>query len=344
MTRPRVLVVPHFRQMAEIFSEQAGSALAAEFDVVWGQDIAMPPAEFAHEVANCDAVVFAEWPDGVDLRNAGDQLLALMDVSGTLDHRNLDYDTCFDRGIQVGSIAPVFGRPVAEHCLALAIGAARGISDSNRRFRDGSELYQHDGTVGCTSLFGNTIGFVGCGGLSRALQSLLEPFGCNLIGYDPWMADEELASRGIARCTDLESLFTQAGVVFVLAVPTPTNRGLISRELMERLDPEDVLIVGSRAHLVDFDALTDLLADSRFRAGIDVFPTEPLGPEHPIRSTPSAILTAHIAGALPDDLRSIGDAVLGDLRSVFNGGRADRLQYATPSFVRGLRVDEAKTG
>jgi phosphoglycerate dehydrogenase-like enzyme len=51
----------------------------------------------------------------------------------------------------------------------------------------------------------------------------------------------------------------------------------------------DVFVLLSRAHLVDFDALTELLLDDRFAAGIDVFPTEPLPADHPIsrRAAPS---------------------------------------------------------
>lgn len=338
MSRPRVLVTPHFRRMDEIFRPAAVEALHTNFAVVWGQDDRMSLSAFEHELDDVDAVVFGEWPDGVDLAERGTRLRVLMDVSGTLDHQGLDYDACFEQGIRVGTIAPVFGRPVAEHCLGLAISAARGISQSNDRFSDGSELYQHDGTVGCTSLFGNTVGLVGCGGLSRELQSLLRPFGCHLIGYDPWVSDDDFAARGIERRDDLESVFDEAGVIFVLAVPTPANEGMISGELMERLGTDDVLVVGSRAHLVDFDAMTELLCEHRFRAGIDVFPTEPLAADHRIRGATTAVLTAHIAGALPDDLRSIGDSVLADLKAVFDGGVPEGLQYATPSFVQGLRA------
>lgn len=343
MNRQRVLLNPHFRRMDEIFGPAAADALHANFDVVWGRDEPMPVDAFVRELDDVDAAIFAEWPEGVDLAATGPRLRLLADVSGTLDHPGLDFDACFRRGIQVGTIAPVFGRPVAEHCLGLAISAARSISQSSEKFRDGSELYQHDGTVGCTSLYGNTVGFIGCGGLSRELQSLLRPFGCRLIGYDPWVSDEDLSARGIERCPDLGSLFDQSGVVFVLAVPTPSNRGMISGELMERLGTDDVLIVASRAHLVDFDAMTELLAAGRFRAGIDVFPTEPLRADHQIREARTAVLTAHIAGALPDDLRSIGDSVLADLNAVFSGTEPEHLQYATPSFVHGLREGVANS-
>jgi phosphoglycerate dehydrogenase-like enzyme len=83
-----------------------------------------------------------------------------------------------------------------------------------------------------------------------------------------------LAARAIEPVS-LEVLFDRAEVVYVLAVPSPENRGIESRELMERLDPTDVLVVMSRAHLIEFEALAELVLQGRFRAAIDVFPTEP---------------------------------------------------------------------
>ena len=337
MTKPRIVVAPHFRRLDEIFTPSAWDRLADEFDLVWARDDPMPAGDFASAIARAEAVIFAEWPAGVMVPDTA-RLRVMIDVCGTLDHPNLDYAACFANNIHVGTIAPVFAPAVAEHSLGLALAAGRGISRSDRRFRTGDEAYEHAGTVGCSSLFDRTIGFVGCGALSRALQPLLEPFRPRCVGYDPWLGDEDFEARGIERFTALEDLFDECSLIFVLAVPTEANRSLVSRPLMERLDPDDILVVTSRAHLVEFDALSELVAAHRFRAGVDVFPTEPLPGDHPIRQADNAVLTAHIAGALTGVLHRIGDVVLAELRSVLiHDQESGLLQYATPDFIRGLR-------
>jgi phosphoglycerate dehydrogenase-like enzyme len=48
-------------------------------------------------------------------------------------------------------------------------------------------------------------------------------------------------------------------VIFVLAAPSVENRALLSRERLERIQPGAVPVLVSRAHVVDFDALTDQL-------------------------------------------------------------------------------------
>ena len=122
-------------------------------------------------------------------------------------------------------------------------------------------------------------------------------------------------------------------VIFVLAVPSDENRALLDRALLERIRPDAALILVSRAHLVDFDALTELLHADRFRAAIDVFPQEPLDPAHPIRSAPNVVLSAHRAGSVKEALWEIGEMVLDDLEAIGSGVPPQRMQRAEPELA-----------
>lgn len=337
MTRPSIIVAPYPRGIDETFDAATWAELNEMADVVWGRDEPIPTPLLTTAIASASAVAFGQWPDDPSvLEAAGPELRAIFEMLGTHDHPDLDYPQCLERGIRVGSAAPAFGPVVAEMCLALALAAARGVAVSDRGFRSRSEAYLHAGDEGNTTLFGKTVGFVGCGSISRALQPLIEPFGVTIVGYDPWLKASVLAARGIEQ-VELEELFRRSHVVFVLAVPTPANEGMIDDDLMSILEPEDVLVLGSRAHVVDFEALTAHMAAGHFKAGIDVFPEEPLPPDHPIRDTEPAVLTAHLAGALPEALQDIGRMVLNDFRSILAGEEPVRMQYADERLVRSLR-------
>jgi phosphoglycerate dehydrogenase-like enzyme len=123
-------------------------------------------------------------------------------------------------------------------------------------------------------------------------------------------------------------------VIFVLATPSSQNRALLSRSRLELIRPDAVLVLVSRAHVVDFEALTALVLDRRFRAGIDVFPTEPLALDHPIRNAPGAVLSAHRAGTAPETLFELGDRVVDDLEAIVRGLPPRRLQLAEPELAR----------
>lgn len=338
MTRPSIIVAPYPRTIDEIFDDDSLIRLNDLADVVWARDEPIPVDVFIGAISSASAVAFGEWPESpAALQAAGPDLEAVLEVLGTLDHPNLDYAACFERGIRVGSAAPAFGPVVAEMCLALALAAARGVSASDRAFRSAAERYLHAGNELNTTLFGKTVGFVGCGSISRALQALLEPFGGKLLGYDPWLDEQVLAERGIEQ-VELEPLFRRSHVVFVLAVPTPENAGMIDDALMRLLEPRDVLVLGSRAHVVDFDALTSHLRAGNFKAGIDVFPDEPLSADHPIRTADGAVFTAHLAGALPEALHDIGRMVVDDVESMLEGRTPDRMQYADARLTASRRT------
>ncbi|MDJ0953888.1 MAG: NAD(P)-dependent oxidoreductase [Acidimicrobiia bacterium] len=331
--KPRVVVVPHFRRMSEIFDEATLERLHIMADVVWGRDEPMPQEAFALAVRDATAVVFGTWHYGrTVLAESGPNLRHIFEVAGSLDHPDLDYRTCFQRGITVGGCAHAFGPAVAEMGLALALAAARLVAKGDAEFRRSEERWLHDGNVGAVTMWGKKIGFIGAGGLSVSLQAITEPFQVRYMAFDPWLDPTVLEQRGVAPA-DLSQVFTECDFIFVLAVPTPDNFELVSRELMELLAPHQTLVVLSRAHLVDFEAMTDLVLENRFRVGVDVFPTEPFAADHRIRNAANAVFSAHRAGAIPEALLEIGRMVVDDLEELLAGGTRLRMQYATAAFV-----------
>jgi phosphoglycerate dehydrogenase-like enzyme len=108
---------------------------------------------------------------------------------------------------------------------------------------------------------------------------------------------------------------------------------VLDRELLELIAPDAVLLLMSRAHVVDFDALTELLAAGRFRAGVDVFPEEPLPADHPIRAVDGAVLSAHRAGSVREGMWELGTMVVDDLEMLVRGLPPRRLQAAARELV-----------
>ena len=337
--KPRAIVAPDFRTMDEIFDGPTLERLHDLVEVVWGRDGPMPQEAFEAALTDATAVVFGSWHYGpVALSKAGSNLRHVFEVAGGHHHQDLDYAQCFERNITVASCAPAFGPAVAEMAVALALSSARLVTEGDAAFRAGREEWLHAGTVGATTIFGKTVGFVGAGTLSKWIQHLLAPFDVRFVAHDPWLHPADLEARGIAP-VGLPELFSTSDLVFVLAVPTPQNRHLVSRELLERLRPEAILTLVSRAHLVDFDALTDLVSQRRFRAAIDVFPREPLEKDHPIRRAPGTVLSAHRAGAIPEALLDIGRMVVDDLEVLLAGEPPSRMQYATPKLIARFRSE-----
>ncbi len=332
----KIILDPYRRHLANIFTDADRARLHAAADIIWAKDDPMPDAEVEKVQNDVDVIITGSWRYG-DV-NRFPKLRAILEVSGGFPSPELlDYAACFRRSIRVLSCAPAFGPAVAEMGLGLALACARQIAWTDNAFRTGEPNWSHTEFVteiGDTfTLYGKQAGFIGFGGLARALRPLLEPFGCPIQVYDPWLTPAYLHSQGVVP-VDLDTLLATSRLIFVLAVPAVSNKALLSREKLSLIQPDAIFLLLSRSHVVDFDALTELLAAGRFRAGIDVFPQEPLPADHPIRQVKHAVLSSHRAGAMNDSLLNVGRLVADDIEAICSGLVPQRMQAAQPEFIR----------
>ena len=331
MAKQKVILNPYPRPLDMIMSSQDADRLHDLVDVIWGKDEAIPESDFARACGEAFAIITTSWQRRS--LDAMPNLRAIMETGGRHPSPDLlDYATCFARGIRVLSCAPAYGPMVAEMALGMAIAAARGIVSAHRDFVAGEEVYLYPSNSSAFTLYDQPVGFIGFGGLAQSLKPLLAPFRCPIQVYDPWLPASFINERG---CTpvNLQELISEARVIFVLAIPSNENKAMLDRELLSLIRSDAVLVLISRSHLVDFDALTDLLHQGRFRAAIDVFPQEPLAADHPIRTAPNTILSAHRAGTVWQDMHSIGRMVVDDLETMLAGLPPTKMQTAQPELV-----------
>jgi phosphoglycerate dehydrogenase-like enzyme len=329
--RRKVVLDAYFRKIDEIFDPQDLERLHSMADVIWGRDEPMPSEEFAKIKGEAFAIITGSWRHGgVD---DAPKLHAIIEVGGRHPSpKVLDYRACFARGIRVLSCAPAFGPMVAEAALAMALAASRDIVTNHEGFHTGEERYLHAGNVGTFTLYDETVGFIGFGGLAKNLKPLLDPFRCKILAYDPWLPASYLQAQGVTPVS-LEALLAGSKVVFVLAIPSLENKAMLDRAHLSLIQPGAVLVLISRSHVVDFDALTELLYEGRFKAAIDVFPQEPLPRDHPIRNAPNVVLAGHRAGSVRKDLRLIGHMVVDDIEAMLAGLPPWAMQVAQPEIV-----------
>jgi phosphoglycerate dehydrogenase-like enzyme len=247
---------------------------------------------------------------------------------------NIDYAECHRRGIPVLSTAPVYAQPVAELVLGMAISLARRMHAADAALRVGQEFKgdNHDSFL----LHGKALAIVGFGNVGRALLPLLRPFSREILVHDPWIPPAVLRGAEMIPAS-LEECFTRARVVFILAASTTENTGQIGRRLFESMQKGSVVVLASRAEVVVFPELLAAAASGQIRAGIDVWPEEPIPPDEPGRGTPNTLIQAHRAGSVPEIQPLIGEMVVDDLEAILSGLPPRRCQRAAPETVGRLR-------
>lgn len=339
MTKPVVLLDPHPRLRERIFDASQWQRLTEMAEVV--EHTAAPMSDAAVERWLPEAVaIIGQTPLSAARIAQAPKLRALINVEGNF-YQNVDYVACFERGISVLSVAPAFAVPVAEMSLALALDLARGVTAADASVRAGGELYGSAGNAGAILLSGARAGIVGYGNIGRALRKLLAGFSMRVQVYDPWLPEGVLRDE-LTEPTSLQILLSTSQVIFILAGVTSENAGFLGRQELELIAPDSLVVLASRAGVIDFEAFVALADRGRFRAATDVFPREPLPADSPIRRS-RLLLSPHRAGGMPAAMRMIGEMVLDDLGLILRGLPPVRLQPARRETVAKLRSPPAQS-
>ena len=332
-TKPLVLFDPFPRLRARIFNAAQWARLNDLATVIETGDEQMADDVVERWLPEA-SVIIGQTALGRERIEQARHLKSVINVEGNF-YQNIDYDSCFARGISVLVIAPAFATPVAEMCLALALDLGRGVSAGDGAMRSGTELYGTPGNQDTVHLAGARVGIIGYGNIGRVLRRMLSGFRAEVSVYDPWLPDSVILEDD-AHPIGLDELLRTSQFIIVLAGVTSDNQGFLDRAKLELIPKDSIFILASRAGIVDFDALIDLANAGRFRAATDVFPIEPVPPQHPVRQS-RLLLSSHRAGGTPATMLAIGDMVLDDLSLILRGLPPVRLQAARRETVSRMR-------
>ncbi len=181
---------------------------------------------------------------------------------------------------------------VSNHAIAMLLSLHRGLPGGNAAIREKNwGAASESGHI--HSLQDSTVGVIGCGRIGKEVIRKLQPFVKKVIGFDPAISGN---IEGAEMVTDLDQLLEQSQMVTLHAPYLPSTHHIIDAPQLAKMPKRSILINVSRGGLVNEDALTAALKSGHISAaGLDVFQTEPLAADSPLRSAPNLILTPHIA-------------------------------------------------
>lgn len=181
--------------------------------------------------------------------------------------------------------------PPVELTWALLLGLARGIVQENNALRGGGPWQS---TVGA-DLHGRRLGLLGLGRIGGRVARVGLAFGMEVTAWSQNLTEERADEVGVALAPSKEDLLSRADFVSVHLALSDRTRGLLGPRELALLKPTAYLVNTSRAAVVDQDALLAALRERRIAgAGVDVFDTEPLPADHPMRTAPRLLATPHL--------------------------------------------------
>jgi phosphoglycerate dehydrogenase-like enzyme len=201
---------------------------------------------------------------------------------------SIDMAAAEDHGIHVSTTGG-YVESTVELTWALILAAGRRIVDESLSVRAGG----WQTSVGL-QLGGSVLGVLGLGRIGARVARVGVAFGMNVIAWSTNLTPEAAEKAG-ATYVSKDELFSRADVLTVHLVLSERSRGLVGAHELALMKPTASLINTSRGPIVDESALVDAVRSRRIAgAGLDVFDTEPLPADHPLRSLDTVVATPHI--------------------------------------------------
>jgi lactate dehydrogenase-like 2-hydroxyacid dehydrogenase len=164
------------------------------------------------------------------------------------------------------------------------------------------------------SLKGQRLGIVGLGSIGEAVARRAEAMRMPVR----WWGPREKTSPW-TRSDSLLELARDSDILVVACKADESNRGLISRAVIEALGSQGLLVNVARGQLVDETALIAALKDGRLgQAALDVFEDEPTDPAR-WADVPNTVLTPHTGGATTEAVQGMLMLLIQNLRAAFAG-------------------------
>ena len=168
---------------------------------------------------------------------------------------------------------------------------------------------------------GLTLGLVGLGNIGAQMAVLGKALGMEIAAWSQNLSDERCEALGVRKMASLGDLLAVSDVASVHLVLSERTTGLIDRAALSSAKPGMVLINTSRGPIIDSAAVLDWLRrDLTAKAGLDVFDSEPLPQDDPLRaddliSEGRLLLTPHLGYTVEATFRLFYTQTAGAIRA-----------------------------
>ncbi len=233
---------------------------------------------------------------------------------------NVDVEAATSQGIWISNVPDYAYEDVSDHALGMLLDCVRKITAKDRRIRKG-DWNLHD-KFQCHRIKDRILGFIGYGGIARALHKKISGLGlAKVLVFDPYIDREYIRDRGGAPC-DFETLLRESDFITIHAPLTKETRKLVGAKQLSMMKEDSILINTSRGPLINEAALIKALQEKRIGfAGLDVFESEPLPKNSPLKKLDNVILTDHAGWFTEESFVELKTKAAMNIAEVFRSGK-----------------------
>ena len=231
---------------------------------------------------------------------------------------NIDVETATRRGVIVLNAPGGNTISTAEHAFSLLLAAARKIPQADAIVRSGK--WDRKNLEG-VELHDKTLGIIGMGRIGSELSRRAIAFGMRVLAFDPYLSATRARSLQVGLMDELNDLLAAADFLTFHTPLTPETHHLLNADRFAKTKRGVRVINCARGGLIDEHALIDALASGQVAAAaLDVFETEPLPLDSPLRHAPNLVLTPHLGASTAEAQESVGIEIAQSIRAALLEG------------------------
>lgn len=228
----------------------------------------------------------------------------------------VDIPACTAAGVTVcNTTGTPSSNGTAELALGLLLASARHLVTGDVEMRAGR--FQQNLPLGM-ELAGKTLGLLGLGNIGARVARYAQALEMKVLAWSQNLTDERATAVGVTR-VEKSALLAQSDVISIHVVLSERTRHIVGAADIAQMKPGALLINTSRGPHVDTDALVAALHANRIRAAIDVYDSEPLPTDHPLRGAPNTLLSPHLGYVTADNMPALYRASAENLAAWLSG-------------------------
>ena len=192
-------------------------------------------------------------------------------------YNNIDVSEASKRGVKVTNTPGVLDDTTADLTFALLMAAARRITETERRLRNGEwkkgfALQQWLGA----DIHHASLGIIGMGRIGQTIAKRASGFDMTVRYHNRTRLDAAIEAKLNATFASKQDVLRESDFVVVMVPYSPATHHFIKAGDIALMKPTSILINTARGGVVDDVALIAALKENRIAgAGIDVFEGEP---------------------------------------------------------------------
>jgi D-3-phosphoglycerate dehydrogenase len=231
---------------------------------------------------------------------------------------NVDVETATRRGVVVLNAPGANTISTAEHTFSLLLSLGRNIAQADAIVKAG--IWDRKNLEG-VELYNKTLGVIGMGRIGSELSRRAIAFGMRVVAFDPYLSVSRARSLQVELVEDLDELLPLADFISLHTPLTTETRHILNAERLAKTRRGVRIINCARGGLIDEPALADAISNGHVAgAALDVFETEPLPADSPLRKISKLVLTPHLGASTAEAQESVGIEIAQSIRAALLEG------------------------